>query len=111
MHAKLDGPKPWRFLVLSHINANYPVQENHTYHAYAWLKLFNFTKAYNKSMTTDDVKLMASSVVLSTLSIVPYDRQEQHQDEVQVEQDKERIVRMANILGFAVVSELGVGGA
>ena len=26
------------------------------------------------------------------------------QDEVQVEQDKERIVRMANILGFAVVS-------
>ena len=27
------------------------------------------------------------------------------QDEVQVEQDKERIVRMANILGFAVVSD------
>ena len=54
------------------------LQENHTYHAYAWLKLFNFTKAYNKNMTADDLKLMASSVVLSTLSIAPYDR-DQHQ--------------------------------
>ena len=47
---------------------------------------------------------MASSVLLATLSILPYDRQERHQDETQVEQEKERIVRMANILGFAVVS-------
>ena len=70
-------------------------------------RLQSFTKAYNKSMTPEDLKLMASSVLLATLSILPYDRQDRHQDETQVEQEKERIMRMANILGFAVVSRIG----
>ena len=61
-------------------------------------------------MTVEDLKLMASSVLLATLSILPYDRQERHQDEMQVEQEKERIVRMANILGFAVVRRGGGEG-
>ena len=61
-------------------------------------------------MTVEDLKLMASSVLLATLSILPYDRQERHQDEMQVEQEKERIVRMANILGFAVVRRGGGRG-
>lgn len=51
------------------------MSENHTYHAYAWLKLFNFTKAYNKNIAPEDLRAMASSVMLSTLSILPYDRQ------------------------------------
>ena len=55
-------------------------------------------------MTPEDLRLMACSVLLATLSILPYDRQERHQDENQVEQEKERIMHMANILGFAVVS-------
>ena len=46
-------------------------------------------------MTVEDLKLMASSVLLATLSILPYDRQERHQDEMQVEQEKERIVGLA----------------
>jgi len=83
----------------------FAVSENHVYHAYAWLKLFNFTKAYNKNMTPGDLQLMACSVLLATLSILPYDRNERHGDDAQAEQEKERIMRMANILGFAVDSK------
>lgn len=61
-------------------------------------------------MTPEDLRLMACSVLLATLSILPYDRQERHQDENQVEQEKERIMHMANILGFAVVSWGMCGG-
>lgn len=80
----------------------FAVSEDHTYAAYSWLKLFNFTKAFNKNVTAEDMKAMASSVVLSTLSILPYDRLDPHMDEVAIEQDKERITRMANILGFPI---------
>jgi translation initiation factor 3 subunit A len=80
----------------------FAVSEDHTYAAYSWLKLFNFTKAFNKNVTSEDMKAMASSVVLSTLSILPYDRLDPHMDEVAIEQDKERITRMANILGFPI---------
>lgn len=83
----------------------FAVSENHLYHAYAWLKLFNFSKSYNKNMTQQDLQQMACSVVLATLSILPYERQQhQQQDDAQAEQEKERILRMANILGFTVVS-------
>lgn len=82
----------------------FAVSENHLYHAYAWLKLFNFTKSYNKNMTPPDLQSMASSVLLAMLSILPYDpRAQLSQDEQLQEQEKERILRMANILGFAVV--------
>ncbi|KAG1677861.1 hypothetical protein FOA52_008625 [Chlamydomonas sp. UWO 241] len=80
----------------------FAVSENHTYHAYAWLKLFNFTKTYNKNIAPEDLRAMASSVMLATLSILPYERQDRFQDENAADQEKERTVRMANILGFAV---------
>eukprot|EP00798_Chlamydomonas_sp_ICE-L_P024015 gene24015-9590_t len=82
----------------------FAVSENHMYHAYAWLKLFNFSKSFNKNMTQQDLQTMASSVLLSTLSILPFERAD-HLDDIQVEQEKERILRMATILGFAVDSK------
>lgn len=48
--------------------------------------------------------MMATSVVLATLSILPYERQLFGRvDEPSHEQEKERTIRMANILGFSVV--------
>ena len=87
----------------SRITQIFAVSKNHMYHAYAWLKLFNFSKMYNKNMTPQDLQMMACSVLLATLSILPYDATAQQHDEYAVEQEKERILRMANILGFAVV--------
>lgn len=76
--------------------------ESHLYHAFAWLKLFLFSRAFNKNLTPSDGHMMACSVLLATLSILPYDRTDVHSEET--DKEKERIQRMANILGFPVVS-------
>jgi hypothetical protein len=48
--------------------------ENHLYSAYAWLKLFSWTrKEWHKHLSQTDMQAMSSSVVLSMLSILPYD--------------------------------------
>lgn len=85
----------------------FAVSENHLYHAYAWLKMFNFSKSCNKNLTQGDVQGMTSSVLLATLSILPYEQRALlgGSDDSASEQEKERIVRMANILGFAVDSK------
>ena len=87
----------------SRLTQIFAVSEGHLYHAYAWLKLFNFSRTYNKNLTATDQQMMATSVVLATLSILPYDRPLfGRQDEQQHEQEKEHTIRMANILGFTV---------
>lgn len=89
----------------SRLTQIFAVSESHLYHAYAWLKLFNFSRSYNKNLTPSDQQMMACSVVLATLSILPYDRSLfGRQDDTSAEQEKDRIIRMANILGFTVVS-------
>ena len=45
---------------------------------------------------------MACSVLLAALSILPYDGQTGGRSEADAELDKERSMRMATILGFAV---------
>ena len=46
--------------------------------------------------------MMACSVLLAALSILPYDGQTGGHSEADAELDKERSMRMATILGFAV---------
>jgi hypothetical protein len=58
----------------SRLTQIFAVSESHLYHAYAWLKLFNFSRTYNKNLTPRDQQMMATSVVLATMSILPYDR-------------------------------------
>eukprot|EP00897_Mesotaenium_endlicherianum_P001035 jgi/Mesen1/10932/ME000095S10273 len=71
------------------------------YHAYAWYKLFNLQKSYNKNLKEKDLQLMASSVVLATLTVTPYDKKYgAHHYELELEKD--RNIRMANLLGFTV---------
>jgi translation initiation factor 3 subunit A len=50
------------------------VSDSHLYHAYAWYKLYNSQKSYNKNLLAKDLQLMASSVLLATLAVTPYDR-------------------------------------
>lgn len=73
------------------------------YNAYAWYRLFTFSRSYNKSLTPGDVAGMASNVVLSALSVPPYEGSPSgpRSDEARMlEQDK--AVKMAGILGFSV---------
>lgn len=55
-------------------------------------------------------QMMATSVVLATLSILPYERALfGRTDDLSHEQEKERTIRMATILGFTVVRGRGAG--
>ncbi len=77
------------------------VSDSHLYHAYAWYKLYNLQKSYNKNLTAKDLQLMASSVLLATLAVTPYDRKHgAHHFELEMEKD--RNIRMANLLGFTL---------
>mmetsp|Transcript_33886 Transcript_33886/g.95996 ORF Transcript_33886/g.95996 Transcript_33886/m.95996 type:complete len:1014 (-) Transcript_33886:241-3282(-) len=77
----------------------FAVSGSNLYHAYAWYKLYNLSKQYNKNLSTEDQQMMGCSVLLAALSILPYERTE-HLSTSSLEKD--RAVRMATILGFSV---------
>jgi hypothetical protein len=70
---------------------------------YAWYKLYTLARGYNKNLTPSDVQMLASNVLLSALSILPYGQADLAQSEADAEQEKERGLRMASLLGFSVV--------
>ncbi|KAL2628888.1 hypothetical protein R1flu_013574 [Riccia fluitans] len=96
------SPKPQMMAIYyAKLTKIFWVSESHLYHAYAWYKLYNLQKSYNKNLTQKDLQLMASSVLLATLAVTPYDRKHgAHHFELEMEKD--RNVRMANLLGFTL---------
>ncbi|KAG2587289.1 hypothetical protein PVAP13_5NG132100 [Panicum virgatum] len=80
------------------------ISDSHLYHAYAWLKLFNLQKSYNKNLSQKDLQLIASSVSLSALSVAPYD-QKYGASHLETENEKERNLRMANLVNFSLDSK------
>ena len=95
-------PKPQLMAVFyAKLTQIYWVSDSHLYHAYAWYKLYNLQKSYNKNLTAKDLQLMASSVLLATLAVTPFDRKHgAHHFELEIEKD--RNMKMANILGFTI---------
>ncbi|WMV52290.1 hypothetical protein MTR67_045675 [Solanum verrucosum] len=77
------------------------MSSNHLYHAYAWLKLFSLQKSFNKNLSPKDLQLIASSVVLAALSVSPYDKL-YGASHLELENEKERSLRVANLIGFDV---------
>ncbi|KAG2295430.1 hypothetical protein Bca4012_003160 [Brassica carinata] len=75
------------------------ISSSHLYHAYAWFKLFSLQKNFNKNLSQKDLQLIASSVVLAALSVPPFDRA-QSASHMELENEKERNLRMANLIGF-----------
>ncbi|PIA50469.1 hypothetical protein AQUCO_01300894v1 [Aquilegia coerulea] len=75
------------------------IAESHLYHAYAWLKIFTLQKSYNKNLTQKDLQLIASSIVLAALSVVPFDHT-RGASHMELENEKERNLRMASLIGF-----------
>lgn len=77
------------------------ISESHLYHAYAWFKIFSLQKSHNKNLTQKDLLLIASSIVLAALSVVPYDHT-RGASHMELENEKERNLRMANLIGFSL---------
>ncbi|CAN6295890.1 unnamed protein product [Urochloa humidicola] len=80
------------------------ISDSHLYHANAWLKLFNLQKSYNKNLSQKDLQLIASSVLLAALSVAPYD-QKYGASHLETENEKERNMRMANLVNFSLDSK------
>ncbi|EOY11582.1 hypothetical protein SCA6_003314 [Theobroma cacao] len=81
------------------------ISASHLYHAYAWLKLFTLQKSFNKNLSQKDLQLIASAVVLAALSVSPYD-QTSAASHLELENEKERNLRMANLIGFNLEPKL-----
>lgn len=75
------------------------ISASHLNHAYAWFKLFSLQKSFNRNLSQKDLQLIASSVVLAALSVSPYD-QTHAASHAEIENEKERNWRMANLIGF-----------
>ncbi|OIV92120.1 hypothetical protein TanjilG_26978 [Lupinus angustifolius] len=75
------------------------ISSSHLYHAYAWFRLFLLQRSFNKNLSQKDLQLIASSVVLAALSVPPHDHT-QGASHFELEHEKERNFRMANLIGF-----------
>ncbi|CAL0310425.1 unnamed protein product [Lupinus luteus] len=75
------------------------ISSSHLYHAYAWFRLFVLQKSFNKNLSQKDLQLIASSVVLAALSVPPHDHTH-GASHLELEHEKERNLRMANLIGF-----------
>uniref|UniRef100_A0A9I9CFK0 eIF3a PCI domain-containing protein n=1 Tax=Cucumis melo TaxID=3656 RepID=A0A9I9CFK0_CUCME len=79
--------------------------DSNLYHAYAWLKLFSIQKSFNKNLSQKDLQLIASSVLLAALAVSPYDSKHSA-SHLELEHEKERNLRIANLIGFNLDSKL-----
>ncbi|KAI3754987.1 hypothetical protein L1987_54779 [Smallanthus sonchifolius] len=77
------------------------ISSSHLYHAYAWFKLFQLQKSFNKNLNQKDLQLIASSVLLAALSAPPYDHLKTA-SHLELEHEKERNLRMYNLIGFNI---------
>ncbi|KAL3650132.1 Eukaryotic translation initiation factor 3 subunit A [Castilleja foliolosa] len=99
-------PKPSLMVVYySKLSEIFLRSSSHLNHAYAWLKLFSLQKSFNKNLSQKDLQLIASSVVLAALSVPPYDCL-YGASHLELENEKERSFRVANLIAFDVESKL-----
>ncbi|KAI3960776.1 hypothetical protein MKW98_026168 [Papaver atlanticum] len=95
-------PKPSLMVVYyAKLTEIFRVSGSQLYNAYAWSKLFSLQKSYNRHLTQKDLQLIASSVVLAALSVTPYDHCS-GASHLELENEKERNLRMANLIAFGL---------
>jgi len=75
------------------------VSEHYLFHAYAWYKLFTLTINQNKSLTSEEKRLMFTSLVLASLSI-PVHQKKKIDSYFEFDVEKEKNLRLAALLGF-----------
>ncbi|KAG2695703.1 hypothetical protein I3760_07G025200 [Carya illinoinensis] len=102
-------PKPSLMVVYyAKLTEIFRTSDSHLYHAYAWFKLFTLQKSFNKNLSQKDLQFIASSVVLAALSVPPY-KHKRSASHLQLENEKERNLRMANLIRFNLDHKLDNG--
>ena len=96
------SPKPQAMaLYFAKLTEIFWVGKNYLHAAYAWMKLYSVSKMYNRALTPEDERALASGVVLATMSITPY-KEKSIFGELDSEQQLDRDTRMASLLGYTV---------
>ena len=102
------SPKPQMMaLYFAKLTEIFWVGQNYLHAAYAWMKLYSVSKMYNRSLTPEDERALASGVVLAAMSITPY-KEKSMFGELDSEQQLDRDSRMASLLGYFVDSNRNV---
>jgi len=106
-----DAPAPKAKLMASYyekLTTLFWVSQNHLFHAYAWFKYYALCKEYNRGMSEETKRMLASAVLLAALCIpsIPQESgasgEKQHGISSTAEDDivKQKMARMATLLGF-----------
>mmetsp|Transcript_20202 Transcript_20202/g.43642 ORF Transcript_20202/g.43642 Transcript_20202/m.43642 type:complete len:1001 (+) Transcript_20202:70-3072(+) len=106
-----DAPAPKAKLMASYyerLTTLFWVSQNHLFHAYAWFKYYALCKEYNRGMSDDTKRMLASAVLLAALCIpsIPQESgasgEKSHGISSTAEDDivKQKMARMATLLGF-----------
>ncbi|KAH9615424.1 hypothetical protein KSS87_002522, partial [Heliosperma pusillum] len=99
-------PKPSLLVIYyAKLSEIFWISGSHLYHAYAWLKLFLLQKKFNKNLSQKDLQTIASSVVIAALSVPPYDHSH-GASHLELENEKVRNMRMANLINFIIDPKL-----
>lgn len=95
-------PKPSMMVVYyAKLTEIFLVSGSHLYQAYAWLKLFLLQKTFNKNLSQKDLQMIASCVVLSALSVAPYDHSH-GASHSEIQYEKERKMKIAALINFSL---------
>lgn len=107
-----DAPPPKAKLMASYyekLTTLFWVSENYLFHAYAWFKYYALRKEYNRGMSEETTRMLASAVLLAALCIPSLPQQagfknneKQHGIASTIEDDivKQKMARMSTLLGF-----------
>ncbi|CAG9465021.1 unnamed protein product [Pedinophyceae sp. YPF-701] len=82
----------------------FTMSDSPLYLAFAWYKLFSLLVSSIESLPQADKTALAAAMVCSALAVAPYDKRLETSGP-DVTQDRDRMLRMANLLGVAVDSK------
>jgi translation initiation factor 3 subunit A len=96
------SPKPQMMaLYFAKLTEIFWIGKNYLHAAYAWMKLYSVSKTYNRSLTPEDERALASGVVLATMCITPYTEKSVFGD-MDSDHQFDRDSRMASLLGYHI---------
>jgi len=96
------SPKPQMMaLYFAKLTEIFWIGKNYLHNAYAWMKLYTVSKMYNRNLTPEDERALASGVVLACMCITPY-VEKSVLSELTVDNSNERDARMASLLGYQI---------
>ena len=96
------SPKPQMMaLYFAKLTEIFWIGKNYLHNAYAWMKLYSVSKMYNRSLTPEDERALASGVVLAAMCITPY-KEKSMFGEIDSDNQVDRDARMASLLGYQV---------